>query len=125
MAKKKVGSDIPIGERLRTQRIEVVKKGLREMAGLLGISPPHLTDIEKGNRSPSEDLLIRMAKLYEMDEVELRTSWAKADSMVNAIAIQDSDTIRHLPEFLRAAKDFDKAKWLEAVRHAQDLNRKK
>jgi plasmid maintenance system antidote protein VapI len=38
-------SETPIGEVLRTQRVGVVKKGLREMAKLLGITPPHLTDI--------------------------------------------------------------------------------
>ncbi|MBX3353966.1 MAG: helix-turn-helix transcriptional regulator [Phycisphaeraceae bacterium] len=125
MAKKKNGLDIPIGERLRTQRIEVVKKGLREMAGLLGISPPHLTDIEKGNRSPSEDLLVRISKLYNMDEIELRTAWEKVDTVVNNVAKKNSTTMRRVPEFLRTASDLTDEQWQDAIRHVQNLKRKK
>lgn len=125
MAKKKTSAEIPIGERLRTQRIEVVRKGLREMAGMLGISPPHLTDIEKGNRTPSDELLVRMAKLYEMDEVELRTAWAKAEMVVNEIATKDSTTIRRVPQFLRKAKDLTDEQWQDAIRLLDEVTKKK
>lgn len=125
MAKKKNTSDEPIGERLRARRIEVVKKGLREMAALLGISPAHLTDIEKGNRSPSEDLLLRIGKQYGVSEAELRASWEKADSVVEEVANMNATTAVRVPEFLRTAKNLTDEQWQEIIHQVQKLGRKK
>jgi len=41
----------PIGDRLRMHRVDVLAKGLREMAKRLDVSAPHLTDIEYGRRA--------------------------------------------------------------------------
>jgi len=125
MAKKKNTPVTPIGERLRTRRIEVLKKGLREMAALLGISPAHLTDIEKGNRSPSDDLMLRISERYGVSEAELRVSWSKADSVVEQIATMNETTATRVPEFLRKAKDFTDAQWQEFIQQADKATRKK
>ncbi len=116
------GSDsIPIGERLRTQRVEKLGRGLREMAKLLDIAPAHLTDIEKGRRSPSDELLMRIATQYEIDEADLRTAWAKAQRVVNEIATQDSTTARKVPEFLRTARDLSPEQWDKLIKQAEKM----
>jgi plasmid maintenance system antidote protein VapI len=72
----------PIGDILRKQRVEVLGKGLREAASLLQIAPAHLTDIEKGRRNPSEELLLRITKLYRIDEAKLRSGWSRPETIV-------------------------------------------
>ena len=85
MAPRKPASDAPpIGEALEARRADVLKKGLREMAKLLNIAPAHLTDIEKGRRSPSDALLMRIARQYQMDEADLRAAWATPSSLRQA-----------------------------------------
>jgi transcriptional regulator with XRE-family HTH domain len=121
MAAKSSSEPKPIGERLRTQRVEVLGKGLREMAKLLEIAPAHLTDIEKGRRSPSDELLVRIAAHYEIDEPDLRTAWAKAERVVNEVATQDSTTARKVPEFLRTARDLSPEQWDKLIKQAEKM----
>lgn len=121
MAKKKSGSQVPIGEQLRVRRIDELRKGLREMAALLDISPAHLTDIEKGNRSPSEDLLLRISARYGMDESHLRAAWLKADSVVDRIATKNSTTARRVPELLRTAQDMSDEEWERLIKSARRI----
>ena len=101
----------PIGDVLRDRRIGVLNKGLREMAGELAIAPAHLTDIEKGRRTPSEDLLLRICKTYGIAEAELRSGWNRPDTVVAEIASQDSVTAEKVPEFLRSARRLTPEQW--------------
>lgn len=122
MAPKKPATDPPsIGEALRARRVDVLKKGLREMAKLLNIAPAHLTDIEKGRRSPSDALLVRIAQQYEMDEADLRTAWAKAEDIVAEIATQDGTTARKVPEFLRSARNLSPEQWDKLIGQARRM----
>lgn len=100
-----------VGERLRRRRIDVLNKGLREMARTLGIAPAYLTDIERDHRAPSEALLVRVAQHYGIDEAELRTAWNKAARIVDEIATQDSTTARNVPELLRRARGLSSEQW--------------
>lgn len=111
----------PIGELLRERRIETLGKGLREMAKLLDIAPPHLTDIEKGRRSPSEDLLMRIAKAYGIDQSTLRAGWGKAQADVGQIASSNATNASKAPELLRAAKDLDADQWDSLIDQARKL----
>lgn len=111
----------PIGELLRERRIETLGKGLREMAKLLDIAPPHLTDIEKGRRSPSEDLLMRIAKAYGIDQSNLRAGWGKAQTDVGQIASSNATNASKAPELLRAAKDLDADQWDSLIAQARKL----
>ncbi len=101
--------------------METLNKGLREMARLLDIAPAHLTDIEKGRRTPSEALLVRIAARYEVDEAELRTAWSKADQIVAEVATQDSTTARKVPELLRKARDLSPEQWDQLIQEAQRM----
>lgn len=108
----------PIGEKLRIQRVEVVNRGLREMAGLLDIAPAHLTDIEKGRRTPSEALLLRIAEHYHLPIADLRSGWSRPDAIVSEVASQSSTTAAKVPEFLRTARNLSSEQWDRLIRQA-------
>lgn len=112
----------PIGEVLRRQRVQVVKKGLREMARLLEITPPHLTDIEKGRRAPSEELLVRICRHYDIPEAELRSGWNKADTVVGQVATQDAVTAEKVPELLRSARRLTSDQWDSLIDQAKRMS---
>lgn len=114
----------PIGEVLRTQRIEGLQTGLREMAKRLAITPAHLTDIEKGRRTPSEELLVKMAEAYKMPVAELRAGWSRPDAIVEQVASQDALTAAKVPEFLRTARGLTGAQWDQLIRQAKRLSEK-
>jgi transcriptional regulator with XRE-family HTH domain len=111
----------PIGEQLRRQRIEKVGRGLREMAGILKIAPAHLTDIEKGRRNPSEELMVKIAESYQIPIAELRSGWNKPDAVVKEIASQDATTAEKVPEFLRTARNLTSDQWDKLIRHAEGM----
>lgn len=114
----------PIGEVMRKRRVEILHRGLREMAGLLSITPPHLTDIEKGRRTPSEDLLRRICAAYEIPEAELRAGWTRPDAVVTEIATQDAMTASKVPELLRTARKLKPEQWDQLIAQAQRLANK-
>lgn len=111
----------PIGETLRIRRVEVLQKGLREMARLLDVAPAHLTDIEKGRRSPSEGLLMRISEAYGIAEPELRAGWSKADGIVDEVANQDAMTAEKVPEFLRTARKLNSEQWDRIIGQARRM----
>ncbi len=115
----------PIGEVLRAKRIDVLKKGLREMAGLLSIAPAHLTDIEKGRRTPSEGLLLRISKAYGISEAELRSGWSRPDAIVGEVATQDAMSAEKVPEFLRTARKLTPEQWDRIIGQAQRMTSRK
>ncbi|MFI1996639.1 helix-turn-helix domain-containing protein [Actinoplanes sp. NPDC020271] len=71
--------DVPVtlGEIIRRQR-EVAELSLRQLASMVGISNPYLSQIERGLRAPSERVLHAIA-------TSLRTT---ADALVNEAAPQ-------------------------------------
>lgn len=117
MARKR----IPIGEVLRQRRVEVLHKGLRETARRLGITPPHLTDIEKGRRAPSEELLLRIVEVYGISEAELRAGWSKPEPIVEEIASQDPLTAEKAPLFLREARNLSAEQWNRLINQARRM----
>lgn len=117
MARKRV----PIGEVLRRRRVELLGKGLRETARLLGVTPPHLTDLEKGRRAPSEELLIRIARVYGIAEAELRSGWSKPDAIVNEVASQDATTAEKVPQLLREARNLTPQQWNRLIHQARRM----
>lgn len=111
----------PIGELLREQRVAVLGKGLRETAALLDIAPAHLTDIEKGRRNPSEELLLRIVKIYGIDEATLRSGWGKAETVVGEIASRTPTTAAKAPELLRAANNLAPEQWDALIAQAKRM----
>jgi transcriptional regulator with XRE-family HTH domain len=58
-------SDSPLGEYIRRQR-ELQELSLRQLADLVGISNPYLSQIERGLREPSEKVLDAIARSLEL-----------------------------------------------------------
>jgi len=115
----------PIGDVLRARRVEILKKGLREMAAILTIAPAHLTDIEKGRRTPSQDLLMRICRAYGIPEADLRSGWSRADVVVAEVATQDSVTAEKVPEFLRTARKLTPKQWDDLIDQARRMSSRK
>jgi len=115
----------PIGEQLRQQRVSKLGKGLREMARELGIAPPHLTDIEKGRRTPSEELMLKIAELYRIPIAELRAGWSRPEAIVKEVASQDATTAEKVPEFLRTARNLSSDQWDRLIYQAKGMARGK
>lgn len=114
----------PIGARLRKQRVEVLKRGLRQTAADLGIAPAHLTDIEKGRRSPSEDLLLRIAKVYRINEQALRKAWGKMNAVVGEVFGESDTNATKVPEFLRTARELTSEQWDTLIAQAKSMSSK-
>lgn len=112
-----------IGDQLRRQRVEVLQKGLRQTAADLGIAPAHLTDIEKGRRSPSEGLLVKIAARYRIDEQILRKAWGKMNAVVGEVFGESNTTATKVPEFLRTARNLSPDQWDELIDHAKSMSR--
>lgn len=111
-----------LGAALRAHRVEKLGKGLRETAAKLGIAAPHLTDIEKGRRAPSEELLVKIARVYGIDEARLRAGWNKPEAVVGEVASQDPTTAAKVPEFLRTAKDLKPEQWDRLIKQAKKMS---
>lgn len=115
-----------IGDVLRARRTDVLQKGLREMAKLLGITPPHLTDIEKGRRRPSDDLLLRISRQYDIPEADLRSGWNRAATIVEQIATQDPLAAEKVPELLRKARGLSSSsQWDDLIKYAAQISKRK
>ena len=121
MARKMSPNQPPIGEVLRVRRVTALKKGLREMARPLDIAPAHLTDIEKGRRSPSDGLLKRISLLYGIAEPELRAGWSKADGVVEEVATQNTMTAKKVLEFLRTPRKLSSEQWDRLIGQARRM----
>lgn len=112
---------LPIGERLRRRRTDELAIGLREMARRLDVAASHVTDLEKGRRAPSDDLLKAIASQYDMPEAELRAGWGKAESDVARIAASNPVAASKAPELLRTASEFDESEWDALIDQARKL----
>jgi transcriptional regulator with XRE-family HTH domain len=67
----------PLGEYIRRQR-ELQKLSMRQLAGLVGISNPYLSQIERGLRDPSEKVLDAIARSLELSAETLHAQSARA-----------------------------------------------
>ena len=121
MAQKRPSRQQPIGEVLRARRVETLKKGLREMARILSIAPAHLTDLEKGRRTPSEGLLKKISIAYGIAEADLRSGWQRAAAVVAEVANQDPTTAEKVPEFLRTARKLTPEQWDRLIGQARRM----
>ena len=59
-----------VGEFIKTQR-EVARMSVRRLADLAGVSNPYLSQIERGLRNPSADILNQIAKALQISAESL------------------------------------------------------
>lgn len=124
MAKKPKSKDVPVGELIQKHRTEVLKQTLREASAALGVAPAHLSDIEHGRRAPSEELLVRIAKVYRIEEPVLRAGWSRADPAVNEIASKNAHLAAAMPELLRTAATMTPEQLAKLLQQARRLSGK-
>ena len=71
MAKSKVGQTVEsLGDYLREQRV-ASRLSLRQLAQQAGVSNPYLSQIERGLRKPSADVLQQIAKALRISAEQL------------------------------------------------------
>ena len=71
MAKSKVGKTVEsLGDYLREQRVSA-RLSLRQLAEQAGVSNPYLSQIERGLRRPSADVLQSLAKALRISAEQL------------------------------------------------------
>ena len=59
-----------IGQRIKRERVD---KGLtqRQLADLIGVGVPHVSKIEADRENPSDELIGRLAEVFDLDADEL------------------------------------------------------
>jgi len=85
-----------IGEFIREQR-QLAEMSLRRLADVAGVSNPYLSQIERGLRKPSAQILQQLAKALQ---VSAETMYVRA-GMLDAEAAYEptlESAIRHAPE---------------------------
>jgi transcriptional regulator with XRE-family HTH domain len=106
--------DSPLGEYIRRQR-ELQELSLRQLADLVGISNPYLSQIERGLREPSEKVLDAIARNLELSAEGLYEHGArrrgeedheKAPAVVAAIRADRSLTTRQRQALLEVYDAF-------------------
>jgi len=94
---KSSGPEVPdIGEFIREQR-QLAEMSLRRLADVAGVSNPYLSQIERGLRKPSAQILQQLAKALQ---VSAETMYVRA-GMLDADAANEptlESAIRHAPE---------------------------
>lgn len=125
MARHRQSSPEPVGELLRRTRVGTLNKGLREMAKILEIAPAHLTDLELGRRTPSDDLLKRISEAYGIAEARLRAGWSRPEAIVTEVASQDAVTAEKVPELLRSARKLTAEQWDSLIAEVRRMTGKK
>lgn len=126
MAKRPTGKSkpqqLPIGERLRLRRVDVLRKSLRDIARQLDSAPIHISDIETGKRTPSEELLLKIAKVYGLSEAELRAGFARPEMIVGEVASESAVAAEKVPAFLRTARGLSAEQWDALIKQAKKLS---
>ena len=122
MASKAPNSPVPIGSRLRTLRVDKLGKSVRDIAKLLDVAPIHVSDIETGKRVPSEELLLKLVRVYGIHESELRSGFERPDAVVAEVASESPTAASKVPEFLRTARGLNAQQWDQLIEQARRLS---
>jgi transcriptional regulator with XRE-family HTH domain len=91
-------SETVVAARLLRQLRKDQGRSLREVADELGVAPSHLSRLERGEKSPSGELIQRAARYYGLDDeiVGLASGRVPADVV---------EILRRFPELLGELRD--------------------
>jgi transcriptional regulator with XRE-family HTH domain len=93
---------------------------LRKVAQRIGIEPSYLSKIERDiEKSPSEDLIIRIAKEFNQDQNVLLAMSGKVSQELQAIILKNPIVFAQL---LHSLKDSPEGAILRLVREVRDGN---
>ncbi len=112
---------LSFGQVLRERRIEC-GYSLRKFAGLVGVSPTYVSQVEQGNvDAPTAERVKRMAELLEANADEWTALAGRVPSDLEEI-IKSNPT--DLPGLLREASDLTSDQLRMLTNHAKKLKRK-
>jgi transcriptional regulator with XRE-family HTH domain len=97
------GDDTPLGAFIRKQR-EVQEMSMRQLADVVGISNPYLSQIERGLREPSERVLDAIAESLQVSAEALQAQHRRARAAAGAGAGADADDQDGDPPVIEAIK---------------------
>ena len=113
---------IDLGEFIRSQRIKK-NIGLREMAKMLDISGPYLSNLESGKHAMANPLLIkRIAEILEIDHLKLYKMIGYTNKDLKDIL--DVNIKPKINNILGALEQFDEAEFELIERYIELLKRK-
>ena len=113
---------IALGEFIRSQRIKK-NIGLREMAKMLDISGPYLSNLESGKHAMANPLLIKMiAEILEIDHLKLYKMIGYTNKDLKDIL--DVNIKPKINNILGALEQFDEAEFELIERYIELLKRK-
>lgn len=114
-----------IGQMLRFSRENVIGIGLREMARRLHVAPAHVVDLEKGNRRPSETLMIAMSDEYQFSIPLLRAGFKKPDPEVLVLACETPESSEYTVRLLRVTRGMSREEYDQVIELALSMQRKR
>ncbi|MFO0857900.1 MAG: helix-turn-helix transcriptional regulator [Phycisphaerales bacterium] len=103
-------------------RVEKLRKSVRDVAKLLDVAPIHVSDIETGKRAPSEELMLKLVRVYGIDESVLRSGFERPDAIVAEVASESPTAASKVPEFLRTARGLNAQQWDQLIEQARRLS---
>ena len=103
------------------------KKTLKEIGDEIGITPAYLSDIEKGNRFPSEDKLDKLIKVFELRDKKKNNFYdlvAKESKNKYKVSGDIAEYImknEYLRNFIRIAKEkkLDNLYWKDKIKELE------
>lgn len=111
------------GNFLRTHRellqTEDTSFSLRQVAARLEVQPSYLSKIERGLESPSEEMVIKLAKEYKQNEDVLLAMAGKVSSRLQKIIMKNPVAFATLIESLENSPEYA---ILKIVREVRDGN---
>ena len=103
------------------------RKTLKELGDEIGITPAYLSDIEKGNRFPSEDKLDKLIKVFELKKKKKNNFYdlvAKESKNKYKVSGDIAEYImknEYLRNFIRIAKEkkLDNLYWKDKIKELE------
>ena len=96
-----------LGDRIQELRAEK-RMSMRGLAKSVGVTPMHISNIEKGFTTGSSELIAKIAKALETDPDKLLHLADRVDPEAIDVIQKNPQAV---PSFLRSAKDLSPEEW--------------
>ena len=107
-----------LGKKIKELRVGM-KMSMRGLARAVGVTPMHISNIEKGFTKGSSELISKIAKALDTDVDQLLHLADRVDPEVVEVIQNNPDSV---PNFLRAAKDLSSDDWEKLQGYLEGMN---
>lgn len=88
-----------IGQRIKRERL-AINLTQRELANRVGVGVPHISKVESGRENPSDELLRKLASVFQLDSDELLLVARRVpQELVEKLAEDPGEGIKFLRRF--------------------------